>query len=249
MASELYEKSMITKEEAERLLPFCNNSGPLFIIGAVGSMLGNVSLGVKLYVIHVISAFLTGVIFSLFSKKEKSKNKEPIYSLNLGKAISDSVLTGTQTMLNVCGFITFFAVVSALLTEPLLNMAGKNIIGLFLSGLTEVTLGAKNIIINSLNGETTFVLLSGILGFGGVCVFLQVLGIVSDANLSSKKYLAGKTLQMTISMLLSKLYVLSFNARPVFLSAGEITKRYADSTPIILISFFIALVYFAARKN
>ncbi len=51
--SELYLSGRLTKEESERLLAFCNNSGPLFVIGAVGSgMLGNKNLGIVIYCIH-----------------------------------------------------------------------------------------------------------------------------------------------------------------------------------------------------
>ena len=36
-AISLYENGMCTKTEAERLLAFCNNSGPAFILGVVGA--------------------------------------------------------------------------------------------------------------------------------------------------------------------------------------------------------------------
>ena len=37
-AIELYRKGMCTKTEAQRLLAFCNNSGPAFILGVVGTV-------------------------------------------------------------------------------------------------------------------------------------------------------------------------------------------------------------------
>ena len=37
-ALQLYQKGMCTKTEAERLLAFCNNSGPAFILGGLGSL-------------------------------------------------------------------------------------------------------------------------------------------------------------------------------------------------------------------
>ena len=46
----------IGKEEAERLLGFCNNSGPAFIVGAVGAgIFGSPSVGLALYGIHILS--------------------------------------------------------------------------------------------------------------------------------------------------------------------------------------------------
>ena len=37
-AIDLYQKGMCTRTEAERLLAFCNNSGPAFILGVVGAV-------------------------------------------------------------------------------------------------------------------------------------------------------------------------------------------------------------------
>ena len=45
-ASELYANNYISKTEAERLLAFCNNSGPLFILGSVGiAIYSNIKYG------------------------------------------------------------------------------------------------------------------------------------------------------------------------------------------------------------
>ena len=53
-----------TKEEGERLLTFTNNSGPLFIIGTVGiSLFGNTTIGLLLFVTHLLSCLTVGFIF------------------------------------------------------------------------------------------------------------------------------------------------------------------------------------------
>ena len=54
----------VTAREAEQLLAFCNNSGPAFIVGAVGlGVFGSVRYGLILYSIHVLAAFFTGLVF------------------------------------------------------------------------------------------------------------------------------------------------------------------------------------------
>ena len=64
-AISLYEQGACTKAEAERLLAFCNNSGPAFILGAVGaSMLGGTGAGALLYATHVLASVTVGVLFS-----------------------------------------------------------------------------------------------------------------------------------------------------------------------------------------
>ena len=57
-------RGSITASEGERLLGFCNNSGPAFIIGAVGSgVFGSVKIGLLLYAVHILSELAAGLFF------------------------------------------------------------------------------------------------------------------------------------------------------------------------------------------
>ena len=250
MVSELYKTSQIEKNEALRLLPFCNNSGPLFIIGAVGvGMLGSVRLGTFLYIIHIASALLTGVILSFFGGKTKKTQRTQILNVNFGKALSDSVISGVSTMANVCGYIIFFSVIKVFLMPIIYKLSGDESASLYLSGLLEVTLGAFNICSASLDLEKTLILTSGILGFGGLCVFLQVWGIVSEAELSVKTYILGKLIQMAISFLLSYFYLKFVNIQPVFLNTSQIAKRYVEVLPFVALSLLFLMAYAGARRR
>ena len=118
VARDLFLSGSCTKNEAERLLAFCNNSGPLFIVSVVGiGFLGSASVGQTLYISHLFSAVLTGIILRTFSKKDsaslkalpsataKIKNTPAL----LGGVIDSAVFT----MLKICGFVVFFSVFSA----------------------------------------------------------------------------------------------------------------------------------------
>ena len=64
------ETNLCTKEEAERLLSFTNNSGPLFIIGTVGiSLIGNTTIGIILLITHILASITVGIIFRFWKKK------------------------------------------------------------------------------------------------------------------------------------------------------------------------------------
>ena len=70
IATNLREKNNCTKEEAERLLAFTNNSGPLFIIGTVGiCSFGNTLIGYLLLITHIMSSITVGLIFRFWKKK------------------------------------------------------------------------------------------------------------------------------------------------------------------------------------
>ena len=48
-AGEAYSEGLISREEAERLLPICTNPSPAFTVGVVGGMLGDFRVGVRLF--------------------------------------------------------------------------------------------------------------------------------------------------------------------------------------------------------
>jgi sporulation integral membrane protein YlbJ len=65
----IYEKGLCSKEEAERLLAFCNNSGPAFILGVVGAGIFSSSrAGIILYLSHTLASIIIGVGFRFYKR-------------------------------------------------------------------------------------------------------------------------------------------------------------------------------------
>lgn len=250
MVAELYEKKLITKNEANRLLPFCNNSGPLFVIGVVGvGMLGNKHFGIMLYIVHILSAVLVGIFFSLFSKKERIVQPQAITAVRLSHAFSDAVCRGTKTMLEVCGFLVFFSVLRVFITPIIASVFRTSAFGLVLSAMAEVTLGAYDICKSSMPETFILIALSGVIGFGGLCVMLQVMGVVSKAGLGMKTYICGKLLQMALSMGMMSLMVRNLPIKQVFSNLSYVPQRYVSVAPFLLLAFFFAWAYASAIKK
>lgn len=92
----LYENKICSKSEAERLIAFTNNSGPIFILGSVGiSLLGDIQLGKILLITHIISSLLVGILFRFWKKDQvdltfrnyNSESKELIRVSDLGEIL------------------------------------------------------------------------------------------------------------------------------------------------------------------
>ena len=72
-AAELYASGDLTRQEAERLLTFCNNSNPVFLISVLGvGVFGSVRAGLWLWLIHVCAALLTGLLFRGLGRGRKT---------------------------------------------------------------------------------------------------------------------------------------------------------------------------------
>ena len=124
----------ISKAEAERLLAFSNNSGPLFIIGTVGiSLLSDKNLGLLLLIIHIIASISVGILYSFWSPKTQNKinsnykkqvylntandSQHSINFRNLGEILSNSISSSIQSILLVGGFIVLFSVIISILKD------------------------------------------------------------------------------------------------------------------------------------
>ena len=207
-AAELYRNGLCSKEEAENLLSFCNNCGPAFLFGAVGcGIFGGAKYGLLLTGVHDTAALLTGVLLNRCGKCTYMKPQRP-YSgpVPLSAAFVDSVTGAMGAMLNLCSFVLCFGAITRLLTLsglprlaadlflPFLTpQAGENL----LLGLLEMTQG-----ITALSSEplpVRLILTAALLGWGGVSVHCQVLGLLRDIDLNLKKYLQGKLLHSIIS--------------------------------------------------
>ncbi len=218
--SELYQNQLCSKEEANRLLLFCNNTGPAFIIGICGGViLQDIMLGFILYFIHIISALCVG-IFARFTFKAKSihcsytqKNTSSSISIILVESIKKAV----NSCLSISGFIIFFAIIISLLTELklLINLSiilskffsifniDFSIINVLLSGMIELTSGLYLIDNLSISISSKAILCSVILSFGGFSVLLQTMSFISPLNLNVKYCILGKVIHALFAYIIS----------------------------------------------
>ena len=223
IVSNLYLNKAITKNEAERLLCFTNNSGPLFILGTVGiSFYANSTIGLILLLTHVLASISVGIILGLISRKNEKDNivnsnnnslikKDDLRISELGEILGNSILNSIKTILMIGGFVVIFSVIISILQKTKIleifssmisNILGfnQNLVLGFFTGLIEFTNGL-NIIsgIHIKEISINIILSSFILGFGGISITLQVLSIISKSKLSIRKYVLGKFLHGLIA--------------------------------------------------
>ena len=205
-ALQLYEQGLCSKTEAERLLAFCNNSGPAFILGVVGAgIFGDSRVGLLLYLTHAMASLMVGLLFRFYGgwerKRAPTSRPKPIQTVTLPAAFTGAVSRSLQSTLNICAFVVFFAVVLRLLSAygvlsalaSLLSLAGlegewaKRLV----AGLLELSSGVASLQGGAgLTGRVSMA--AFMLGWAGLSVHCQVLSFLVDSGLSARVYLAGK---------------------------------------------------------
>ena len=205
-AAELYRSGLLTKQEAERLLAFCNNSNPVFLISVLGAgVFGSTRTGLWLWLIHVASALITGLLFRGRNAPSGPRAvPRPLSAAapSFSGAFVSAVRDAAAAMLSVCAFVTLFYVLSTPfsgLDAPL----GPLLIGtLELFSLTPLLSPDRS----------GFLLAAGCAGWGGLSVLCQTAAVLEGTGLSLRPCLLGKLVQGVISLLLAML--LSARALP-----------------------------------
>ncbi len=203
-ASSLYQAGEISRQDAEKLLVFCNNSGPMFIIGGIGiKMFENYKLGVLIYAVNILSAIICGMIFRNYKISKVKQNVLPparneseikIAAPDIGAAIVKSV----NSILTICGFIIIFAVFTAKI--PDFRWRGY-IYSLFeiVGGLNELISVNNNIYIAPIVAFAT--------AFSGISVMAQVYAVTESSGLSVLPYILGKIIQGLIAFVLTYILI------------------------------------------
>lgn len=196
----LYEKGNCTKTEAERLLSFCNNSGPAFILGAVGAgIFGGSKVGWLLYLAHVLASLTVGLVFRFYKFREpagRSPRQDNKKVVRLSAAFTDSVRSSFNAMLNVCAFVIFFAVAIRLLYASGILSESP-----LLAGLIEVTSGLWMLKGLGTDIAQKLAMAAFMLGWAGLSVHCQVLSFIGESGLRSWTYIVGKLMHGGISSL------------------------------------------------
>ena len=139
----LKKENLCSKEEAERILAFSNNSGPLFILGTVGiTLFGNSTIGFLLLFTHILACLSVGIIFRFWknhnspvknvSYSKNNKPKEQVNFSNLGDILSKSILSSIKTIVIIGGFVVLFSVILSILkTSNIIYILGQILHPLF----------------------------------------------------------------------------------------------------------------------
>ena len=203
----LYRSEDITKEEACRLLSFCNNTGPAFVIGTVGTLFHSLPFGVFLYLLQIFIASMTGIALGVGKKENSAKKLFSKQKNEKNPSFSEIVLDSGVSVLKVCTFIVAFqillGILSSLIKDPFLSAFFASLfeIGSAISAAEEIL---------SLSPSIAASLAAFSISFSGFSVFMQSEAFLKEAELSILPTVPIKLLQGLLSA------IITFFASPLF---------------------------------
>lgn len=188
LIGELCKNGTLESEKCKKLLPFCVNAGPAFIVLVVGKgILKSTSLGYILLISHLISEIICVLIFApeiLFTKQSRIKSEE-------NRSVLDNLVLSVQgaagAVFSLCAYVIFFAVINGYiqhfsgLFKPLSNLIY----------LTEITAAVMQ------TGNLYFI--SFLLGFAGISIWVQVYSVAGGIRPRYLHFAAVRTLHGALS--------------------------------------------------
>jgi sporulation integral membrane protein YlbJ len=206
---ELYDKNIIDKNEASKLLMFTHFCNPLFILGTIGTtFFGSYRMGLILLISHYLGNIFIGIcVRNKFMPLKNNENQEKRTSNhdNIGVIITNSLFNSINTLILILGVISMCLVLTTIISNNLpLNEINTNIV----SGIIEVTQGVKYLSISSLPIKLKGLLTVIFLSFGGLSIHMQVISMISGTKI---KYLPFFFARIAHAIISGIIYLIIYN--------------------------------------
>ena len=192
-----YAEGNLSKDDAQRMLAFCNNAGPAFIFGMGSNLFEDSRVCWLIWGIQILSAVLIAWIIPAIGSSSYVPSS---YS---GTSAEDVLPRCIRSMALVCTWVMIFRMILEFLDRWIFFLLPQQL-QILMSGFLELANGCYGLrSISSL--PVRFIFFSTMLAFGGCCVSLQTYSVVHTNGLSMRYYFSGKIIQAVISYAISSI--------------------------------------------
>ena len=192
-AAELYREGLCGKEDAERLLAFCNFCGAPFILSAVGQgIFGSPAVGWLIFAVQSAAALLFGIFYRRPKRPVSfcalpAGQSVPLTASLFAKSVAEAGLSG----LSIVSFILFFSIPAGALRAAISHFPALiPYLPLFV-GTFEISSGVSTV---GCGGLPALALCCLVVGFSGLSVMMQVRSFAAEGDLSMRGYVAAHLL-------------------------------------------------------
>ena len=236
-----YIKGEISKRNAEIMLAYSVNSGPSFIIIAVGTqILQNKNIGVILFSANLIASLIMAILLGRFISPQINTPDTVNNSLTFSDQLVKSTYDACHTMFSICAFVLVFSSI----TKIIKSIFNYNIISKIFCNFLEVTNGVAE-------SDGNIIIISFLLGFAGVCVHFQILSICKTLkprySLFCLARLLHGALSAGITFILLKIFSLSITVSANSQVVSFELSKYSLYFGVLMI--FASIVFMASIKK
>ena len=204
----LYDKGLITLDEANHILTFSHFSNPVFILTTVAIFFFcDKNVGIVLLISHYLSNLFVGLLFrNCFHHNTLDCIKDNV-NINFGNVLINAIKKAIDLILLICGIITVFLLLSSIITNTF-NFNNYN--SMIIKGILEITIGIEALGKLNLSMIYKAVIASCFLAFGGFSVHMQVISQITGTGIKYRYFFIGRLYQMILSGLITYIIYLVY---------------------------------------
>lgn len=211
--ADLYSRKQLTRDEAEFLLAFTNNIGPVYFLSFVTGKVYHTDTPF----FCILCQFLLPVLYGLVLRYTWYRSKLPVpvpsvslsprmalngradknHLVSLFDALDESIMGGLVQIAALGGYMIFF---NLLVLIPAAIFRHNPYQG-FLHSLLELSGGLELLGRSALTEKTKLLLAHTALSFNGMCCMFQTLHLIHKTDLSIQKYMFHKLILCVITIL------------------------------------------------
>ena len=223
VAAELRAQKLLTRNEGERMLAFCNNAGPLYLLITVAALLDEPNIGYWLAAVQYPINLAFGLLLRFFAPADTEQQNvihlqqlwhnglaalKNTPQLNISTLLKESSAKALKNIGMIGAFMLCFSLLllavksfrinqllAAVLSPVciLLNLPPETLSALT-DGLFEMTLGIQTLAECNITLFDKLLAASVILGWSGLSIHSQIAGVCSNTDLRLKYYLPCRIL-------------------------------------------------------
>ncbi len=186
-----YRQNSFDRETASRAIGICTAASPAFLIGYMGdSLYGCSRMGWQLYIYQIVLS--AALLVPLLLRRQPTQTSDIPTRPTTSPNIAVIIKVAAERMLSLCATVVFFVVLRAVVLH-----FSHSIPVVIAGSFSELSGGLKDISVlfhnEYLSESTAGILSAALVGFGGLCVGMQVSAVIADTDLSMKYYWRYRT--------------------------------------------------------
>ena len=192
---ELLEKNLISEKTANYLITFTHFPNPLFVLGTVGSILGDSKRTFYLLLSLIMGNFILAMI--------KKPKEEPVFiekkqsPKNFASSLSSAVMSAVKVLITIYGTAIFFYLIAVIIIHYVRLPVYPYVL---LNGFFDLTMGVfKTSLISNKNLQELFLLC--FISLGGFSIHMQVENIIFNTKIKYQNFLLGRIFGTIISII------------------------------------------------
>lgn len=188
ITGDMYRNGDIDLCRAKMMVSFCSTSGPVFIIGAVGTgILASQEAGVIAALAHYLGAICNGAFYSLFYRGSSTAchtAHEPV-EYSLVEKFTESIFSACKSLTVILAYIILFMFIIDLTEYAGLFDMIPSVTGQCLAkGFMEMTVGCSYIPGAAVSLKHSCVMAAVIISWGGLSIIGQSASMLSGTGIS-----------------------------------------------------------------